>query len=109
MLTPTIPSNDGFMRLFEVNAPEGLIVNSRPPAAVGARQLVGHLLQGAIFEALAPVLPERVQADSGTPLWTLVFRGLDPERGHAFSTILFFNGGTGAMTGRDGFSVTSFP
>jgi N-methylhydantoinase B len=109
MLIPSMPNNDGFTRLFQVIAPEGLIVNSRPPAAVGARQLVGHLLQGAIFEALAPVLPERVQADSGTPLWTLVFRGLDTERGRAFSTILFFNGGTGAMTSRDGFSVTSFP
>jgi N-methylhydantoinase B len=109
MLIPAMPNNDGFTRLFEVIAPEGLIVNCRPPAAVGARQLVGHLLQGAIFEALAPVLPDRVQADSGTPLWTFVFRGVDTERNRAFSTILFFNGGTGAMTRRDGPSVTSFP
>jgi N-methylhydantoinase B len=109
MLNPTIPNNDGFLRLFHVDAPEGLIVNSRPPAAVGARQLVGHLLQGAIFEALAPVVPDRVQADSGTPLWTLVFRGIDPPRGKSFSTILFFNGGVGAARARDGLSCTSFP
>jgi N-methylhydantoinase B len=109
MLSPAIPNNDGFLRLFDVLAPEGLIVNCRPPAAVGARQLVGHLLQGAIFEALAPVLPERVQADSGTPLWTLVFRGIDDGGGRAFSAIVFLNGGTGAMKARDGLSCTSFP
>ena len=109
MLTPTIPNNDGFMRLFEVNAPVGLIVNSRPPAAVGARHLVGHLLQGAIFEALAPIVPERVQADSGTPHWALVFRGLPRDDNEAFSTTLFFNGGTGARSDRDGIACMSFP
>ncbi|HXJ83705.1 MAG TPA: hydantoinase B/oxoprolinase family protein [Candidatus Methylomirabilis sp.] len=109
LLTPSIPNNDGFVSLFEVNAPAGLIVNCRPPAAVGARQLIGHLLQGAIFEAMAPILPARVQADSGTPLWTLVFRGLNGGQGESFSAILFFNGGTGAMSGRDGSHCTSFP
>jgi N-methylhydantoinase B len=109
MLSPSLPNNDGFIRLFEVIAPEGLIVNCRPPAAVGARQLVGHLLQGAVFEALASVLPERVQADSGTPLWTLVFRGTEGGHERSFSTILFFNGGTGATMARDGMSCTSFP
>lgn len=109
MLNPSIPNNQGFLRLFDVNAPEGLIVNARPPAACGARQLVGHLLQAAIFDALAPVMPDRIQADSGTPLWTLVFRGIDPVRGRGFSTILFFNGGMGATTFRDGMSCTSFP
>jgi N-methylhydantoinase B len=109
MICPTIPNNEGFTRLFRVHAPEGSIVNCKFPAAVGARQLVGHLLQAAIFEALAPVLPDRVQADSGTPLWTILLRGVDPARDRAFSTILFFNGGMGAMRDRDGISATSFP
>ena len=109
MLSPTIPNNEGFTRLFEVHAPEGSIVNAKPPAAVGARHLVGHLLQGAIFEALAPVMPERVQADSGTPMWSVLLRGVDPARDASFSTILFFNGGMGAMRERDGVAATSFP
>lgn len=109
MLSPALPNNEGFLRLFDVIAAPGLIVNSRRPAAVGARQLVGHLLQGAVFEAMADVAPNRVQADSGTPLWTLVFRGVDTERNRTFSTILFFNGGTGAMMGQDGSACTSFP
>jgi N-methylhydantoinase B len=109
MLCPEIPNNAGFTRIFTVIAPEGTIVNSRSPAAVGARQLVGHLLQAAVFEALAPVMPDRAQADSGTPLWTLVLHGIDPAREQSFSTILFFNGGMGAMQSRDGYACTSFP
>ncbi|MGE0278536.1 MAG: hydantoinase B/oxoprolinase family protein [Nitrospiraceae bacterium] len=109
MFTPGIPNNDGFTRLFEVLAPEGSIVNAKFPAAVGARHLIGHQLQAAIFEALAHVLPDRVQADSGTPLWTVLLRGSDVARDVSFSTILFFNGGMGAMLARDGVAATSFP
>lgn len=109
MLCPDIPNNAGFTRIFTVVAPEGSIVNSRSPAAVGARQLVGHLLQAAVFDALAGAMPDRVQADSGTPLWTLVLQGIDPGRKQSFSTILFFNGGMGATQYRDGYACTSFP
>jgi N-methylhydantoinase B len=109
LLSPAIPNNDGFTRLFTVHAPEGTIVNARPPAAVGARHLIGHQLQAAVFEALAPVLPDRVQADSGTPLWSVLMRGVDPAKGTSFSTILFFNGGMGAGLGRDGAPAAGFP
>jgi N-methylhydantoinase B len=109
MLAPGLQNNDGFLRRLRVRAPSGSIVNCRPPAAVGARQLVGHLLQAAIFEAMAEVLPDQVQADSGTPLWTIVLRGVDVERDASFSTILFFNGGIGAMRDRHGRTCSSFP
>ena len=109
LLSPGIPNNDGFTRLFKVIAPEGTIVNARPPAAVGARHLIGHQLQAAVFEALAPVMPDRVQADSGTPLWSVLMRGVDAAKGTSFSTILFFNGGMGAMSRRDGPPASGFP
>lgn len=109
LLSPAIPNNDGFTRLFRVIAPEGTIVNARPPAAVGARHLIGHQLQTAVFDALAPVLPDRIQADSGTPLWSVLMRGVDAARGTSFSTILFFNGGMGAKHGRDGPPAAGFP
>ena len=89
LLSPGIPNNDGFTRLFKVIAPEGSIVNARPPAAVGARHLIGHQLQAAVFDALSGVMPERVQADSGTPLWSVLLRGVDAAKGTSFSTILF--------------------
>lgn len=109
LLSPGLPNNDGFTRLFKVIAPEGTIVNARPPAAVGARHLIGHQLQAAVFEAMSSVFPERVQADSGTPLWSVLLRGVDVEKGTSFSTILFFNGGMGAMQDRDGPPAAGFP
>ena len=109
MLAPGLPNNDGFIRLFDVVAPEGLIVNAKFPAAVGARQLIGHMLQGAIFEAMAGVMPDKVQADSGTPLTVLVFKGLDIESGESFQQITFLNGGIGATRGRHGEPCSSFP
>ena len=109
MLSPSIPNNDGFTRLFDVRAPEGSIVNCLPPAAVNARHLIGHLLQAAIFEALAGVLPDRVQADSGTPHWNVVLRGIGSEQSASFATIIFFNGGVGAMAGQNGHPTLAFP
>jgi len=109
LLAPSIPNNDGFTRLFRVHAPEGSIVNARYPAPVGARHLIGHQLQAAVFEALAEVFPMQVQADSGTPLWSVLLRGLACESQKGFSTILFFNGGMGAMQGRDGPPAAGFP
>jgi 5-oxoprolinase (ATP-hydrolysing)/N-methylhydantoinase A len=109
MLAPGIPNNDGFIRLFDVIAPEGLIVNAKFPAAVGARQLIGHMLQGVIFAAMAEAMPDKVQSDSGTPLSVLVFRGLDIESGESFQQITFLNGGIGAIRGRHGDPCSSFP
>ncbi|MBU6285820.1 MAG: hydantoinase B/oxoprolinase family protein [Betaproteobacteria bacterium] len=109
LLAPAIPNNDGFTRLFKVHAPEGSIVNARFPAPVGARHLIGHQLQAAVFDALATVFPTQVQADSGTPLWSVLLRGLDTESIKGFSSILFFNGGMGAMQGRDGPAAAGFP
>lgn len=109
MLAPGLPNNDGFIRLFDVVIPEGTIVNAKPPAAVGARQLIGHMLQGAVFEAMAKALPDKVQADSGTPLYVLIFRGLDFETSESFQQIIFLNGGIGAMQGRPGDPCSSFP
>ncbi|MBL8333662.1 MAG: hydantoinase B/oxoprolinase family protein [Rubrivivax sp.] len=109
LLSPDIPNNDGFTRLFTVIAPEGTIVNARRPAAVGARHLIGHQLQAAIFDALSSALPGQVQADSGTPLWSVLLRGVDAAAGTSFSSILFFNGGMGAGQGRDGSPASGFP
>jgi len=109
LLAPSIPNNDGFTRLITVHAPLGSIVNARFPAAVGARHLIGHQLQAAIFQALAPVFPSKVQADSGTPLWSVLLRGLEQASSKGFSSILFFNGGMGAMQDRDGPPASGFP
>src|SRR6266550_8505396 len=57
-LDPFTPRNEGSYRPITVAAPEGSIVNPRFPAAVGARHLIGHLLSGVMFLALAEAIPD---------------------------------------------------
>ena len=108
-LDPLTPKNEGSFRPFTITAPEGSLLNPRFPAPVNARQITGHLLGCAIFGALAPALPQRVIADSGSaPTCRAVFSGRLPA-GQKFSFILFANGGMGARPDRDGLSTTPFP
>jgi N-methylhydantoinase B len=109
VLDPTTPRNEGSYRPIRVTAPEGSIVNPRFPAAVNARHLVGHCLGGLVYQALAPAMPDRVIAESGSaPTMRAVISGLRDD-GSRFSTILFINGGMGAGADHDGLSATCFP
>jgi N-methylhydantoinase B len=107
LTTPEIPNNEGSFDPITVTAPEGSILNPRFPAAVGGRALIGHFLSAAVFQALAPVIPEQVQAPSGSPLWCLTITGEHREEGYA--GVYFFNGGQGASAHQDGISCLSFP
>lgn len=108
LLAPEVPNNEGSFRPLTVTAPEGSILNCRPPAPVAARHILGHFLPALIFGALAEVVPERVMAEGSANLWNTQFHGTYPD-GSRFN-ILFFNaGGTGARSGLDGLSSTAFP
>jgi len=108
ILLPGLPNNGGMFRSITVTAPEGSLVNPRFPASCGGRASVGHYLPIMIFGALAPVLPERVMAGAGSPLWILTQTGVRPD-GMTYANVLFFNGGMGAMLGKDGASCLSWP
>ena len=107
-LCPQIPNNEGCFQPIEVRAPEGSILNPRRPAAGGGRMLVGHYLPVAVFAALAPIMPERVTAASGSPLWCVNYSGTD-KRGNRTAGLFFQNGGMGASSRREGYSCVSFP
>lgn len=70
--------------------------------------MLGHYLPFAVFGALSQIVPERVIAGSGSPLWSVLMRGVN-ERGQSFANKLFYNGGTGASHRRDGMNATSWP
>jgi N-methylhydantoinase B len=62
-----------------------------------------------VYRALAPVLPDRVIADSGgAPALRVRFAGVD-DSGRPFSLMLFANAGMGASKESDGLSATAFP
>jgi N-methylhydantoinase B len=107
-LCPEVPNNEGAFRPITVEAPEGCILNSTPPAAGANRALTGHFLPPLILSALAQAIPDRVIAGVGSPLWSLNFAG-QREDGSTIANHFFMNGGYGASAGRDGPNVLSWP
>ena len=107
-LLPTLPNNEGIFRCIEVTAPAGTIVNPQFPASVGGRMATGHYLPFAVLGALAPIMPDRVMAASGSPLWSIIETGVRPD-GKTYANVLFFNGGMGATDGNDGQNTYAWP
>src|SRR5262249_61615992 len=80
----------------------------RFPAAVVSRAITGHYVPVLVLGALHEVIPDRVMAGAGSPLWALTQSGLRDD-GKPYTTVLFFNGGMGATTAKDGEHVLSWP
>jgi N-methylhydantoinase B len=108
VLCPDVPNNDGALVPIHITAPVGCILNSQPPAAGGARALIGHFLPAMVLSALAEVVPKRVIAGVGSPLWCVNMAGVRPD-GRGFANLFFLNGGYGASAHQDGVNVLSWP
>ncbi len=107
ILTPEIPSNAGCFRPLRVEVPEGTVLNCRRPASVNQRTQTGWYCGPAVFRALAPILPDRVQAFTGLPMGMGAY-GVDPQ-GRTFNDHLFQGGGQGASGHGDGQSALLYP
>ena len=116
-INPEVPHNEGAFRPVHVTAPEGSILNCRPPAAVASRHLVGHFVPSAIFGALAKAIPDRIVAGSADPIWMSIWRARWPasdlrmgkQAGKESNFTLFQVGGMGARSIKDGLNTTGFP
>ena len=108
-LLPDLPNNDGMYRPIRVVAPERCLLNPLFPAAVGARSVTGHYVPVLVFGALHQLLPGRVMAAPGSPLWNLTITGEHGVGNERFTSALFFNGGLGARPDRDGAPCLSWP
>ncbi len=109
-----VPNNAGSLRTVRVTAPEGSILNARPPRAVSARHAIGQMLPDVILGCLDQVLPGQVPAEGASCIWNPVFRNTHgavgaSSRTRSFVTNPIYNGGTGARPGKDGLSTTAFP
>jgi len=107
-LLPDLPNNEGMFRALTVRAPEGSLLNARFPASVGGRICSGDYLPSLVFGALHQVIPDRVAAAPGSPLWSMVVSGVR-EDGKPYANVLFYNGGMGATSRKDGVSCYSWP
>lgn len=106
-LLPDLPNNEGLTKPISVRAPEGCIFNTQFPRAVRARSKISFHIHAAIYSALVNVMPNRVQAGSGS-FWSLTAFGTDAE-GQPFRAHMLPNGGKGAVERQDGLSSIAFP
>lgn len=105
---PNLPNNEGSWRPVSVTAPEGSIVNPMFPASGGSRMLIGHYLPSLVFGCLGQIVPERVMAACGSPMWGMNQSG-KRDNGKLYANMFFFNGGMGANAENDGRSCLSWP
>jgi N-methylhydantoinase B len=107
-LLPNLPNNEGILRAVKLKVPEGSILNPMFPVSVGARAATGHYVPVLVFGALHQIIPARVMAASGSPLWILTLSGVRND-GRPYANVIFFNGGTGGRASGDGVSCLSWP
>lgn len=97
---PEIPANEGVYRAIRVTAPEGSIVNARPPAAVAAGNVeTSQRIVDALFAAFAVPLPDRVPAQSQGTMNNVTIGSRRPPRFSYYETVA---GGEGALPYRRG-------
>jgi len=100
---PTIPPNAGGYRPIEILAPEGTIVNPRPPASVvGGNLETSQRIVDVVLGALAELIPERVPAASQGTMNNVAIGGTDPRTGRLYAFYETIGGGSGARPNGDG-------
>ncbi|MBN9090924.1 MAG: hydantoinase B/oxoprolinase family protein [Reyranella sp.] len=105
--SPNLPNNEGAWRPIKLTAPEGCIVNPVFPASGGSRMLIGHYVPTLVFGCLGQIVPERVMAACGSPMWGMNQSGV--RNGRPYANMFFYNGGMGANTQGDGVTCLSWP
>jgi N-methylhydantoinase B len=110
--SPNLPNNEGAFRPIRLSAPEGCIVNPVFPAPGGSRMLIGHYVPMLVFGCLGQIVPERVMAACGSPMWGMNQSGVRDDGkggGKPYANMFFYNGGMGGNTQRDGITCLSWP
>jgi N-methylhydantoinase B len=97
LLPPGAIATAGLMRPVQVLAPEGSIVNARPPAAVaGGNVETSQRIVDTLMRSLAPALPDRIPAASSGTMNNLTIGGIDSRTGQPFTYYETIAGGHGA-------------
>jgi N-methylhydantoinase B len=105
LLTEDVPAAAGLMRPIHVIAPEGAIVNARPPAAVaGGNVETSQRIVDVLLKALAQAVPDRIPAAASGTMNNLTIGGIDPRTRKPFAYYETIAGGMGARPGKPGVS-----
>jgi N-methylhydantoinase B/oxoprolinase/acetone carboxylase alpha subunit len=106
-LLPGLPNNEGLFRPLHVAAPAGCVLNATFPVSVKSRSKTSFHIHNAIYAALAPLAPDKVQAGSGS-FWAFTANGAWPD-GTRYNVHILPNGGKGAVSDQDGLPTIAFP
>jgi len=105
LLAEDVPATAGLMRPIRVIAPEGTIVNAKPPAAVaGGNVETSQRIVDVLLRALAQAIPDRIPAAASGTMNNLTIGGTDPRTGEPFTYYETAAGGMGARPGKPGVS-----
>jgi N-methylhydantoinase B len=105
LLAEDVPATAGLMRPIEVIAPEGTVVNARPPAAVaGGNVETSQRIVDVLLRALAQAIPERIPAAASGTMNNLTIGGIDPRTNEPFAYYETIAGGMGARPSKPGVS-----
>ena len=101
---PDLPRNEGTFRCVHIIAPEGSVVNARPPAPLTMCTVFpAHQMIQACWRALAQMNPARACAGWGPNAFPTM-SGVDTQ-GRTYVVYHWGgNSGAGAVNGRDGFN-----
>ncbi len=102
LMDPDVPVNSGFYRSLRMVAPEGTVVNCRPPAPVVGGWETSMRLVEVMLKALAPGLPDRIPAGTKGMICHVGFGGNDPKRNEYYCFLETVAGGYGGRASRDG-------
>jgi N-methylhydantoinase B len=97
-LDPTIPMNDGSLRVLDVHLPEGSLLNATSPYPCGGRFLPAYAAMECVLQALSDAVPERAIAASGILQPFSIAATTAPYWVH----LAYEFGGVGARHGKDG-------
>lgn len=99
------PMNHGTFMPVKVIAPEGSVVNARPPAGVAQGNVeTSQRIVDVLFGALAQALPDVISAASQGTMNNITAGGIDPRSGSAFAYYETMGGGMGGRPGLAGLS-----
>jgi N-methylhydantoinase B/oxoprolinase/acetone carboxylase alpha subunit len=99
LLDEDVPATGGLLRPLRIVAPEGSIVNARPPAAMAAGNVeTSQRITDVLLGALAQAVPGRIPAASSGTMNNLSLGGWDPRRNRRFAWYETIAGGMGAST-----------
>jgi N-methylhydantoinase B len=105
LLADDVPATAGLMRPIQVIAPEGTIVNARPPAAVaGGNVETSQRIVDVLLRSLAQAIPDRIPAAASGTMNNLTIGGIDPQTGQPFAYYETIAGGMGARPSKPGVS-----